>query len=253
MIRIRYLISTFIIIMVIIVSLFGIEFSPFILSDSEVSETVGKLLIQKTGAQLSMIIFPDIKEINKLKTKEELVKEIRKLGKIKVVELSGKEIKEILEDVGRVFNYNGMNFEIKEGIFAILEGLEYIIDLTKLDGEKVVLLKNQDGSDVKASQVYKVAVLGPLFEKKNVIGEYGDINEYLETEEVSDPKPDMNWQVYFKPFFFNYMIRPGDTLWKLSQRFHTTIPTIMYFNKWINDPNMIYAFWNLKIHVGKWK
>jgi len=251
-IKIRYLIP--ILIMVSIsVFLFGIEFSPFILSDSKVGETIGNFLIQKTDSQLSMVVFPNIKKINELRTKEELVDEIRKLGNIRVVELNGREIKEILEDVGRAFSYNGMKFEIKEGIFVILEGLEYVIDLTKLDGEKVVLLRNQDGSDVEADQIYKVAVLGPMFEEKDVIKEFGDINEYFEKGEITDPDPDMNWQIYFKPFFFNYMIRPGDTLWKLSRRFHTTIPTIMYFNRWIKNPDMIYAFWNLKIHIGEWK
>jgi len=251
-IKIKYL-AIVLMVLLISVLVIGAEFSRFILSDSEVSETIGKFLIQKTGSQLAMIIFPNIKKINSVNSKDVLVGEIRKLGNIRVIKLSGKEIKEILEDVGRSFSYNGMHFEINDGIFAILEGIEYVIDLTKLDGEKVVFLKNSDGSNVKPDQEFKVAVLGPIFEDKEIIEDFGDINQYFENGEITDPEPDMNWQVYFKPFFFSYTIRPGDTLWKLSKRFHTTIPTIVYFNDWIKDPDLIYAFWNLRIHVGKWK
>lgn len=252
MVKIRRLIIL-LIVLTASVFLIGEEFSRFILSDSEVSETVGKFLIQKTGSQLSMIIFPNVEKINSLTSKDEVVMEIRKLGEVRVVELSGEQIKEILEDTGRSFSYDGMKFEVKEGIFAILEGLEYVIDLTKMDGEKVVLFKNPDGSDVDLKEKFKVAVLGPVFQEKDVIESFGDIDQYFESGEITDPEPDMNWQVYFKPFFFSYTIRPGDTLWKLSRRFHTTVQSIVYFNSWIKNPDLIYAFWTLKIHVGKWK
>ena len=41
---------------------------------------------------------------------------------------------------------------------------------------------------------------------------------------------------------FPYQIQPGDTLWALSQRFHTTIAHIMALNPKIVDPSKIIAW-----------
>lgn len=49
-----------------------------------------------------------------------------------------------------------------------------------------------------------------------------------------------------RPDYFNYTVRPGDTLWALSRRYNTTIEALVQLNG-IENPNLIYVGQILRI------
>lgn len=47
--------------------------------------------------------------------------------------------------------------------------------------------------------------------------------------------------------YIHYILKTGDTLWKISRKFDITIEDILDANSWIDDPDDIQVGWVLKI------
>ncbi len=149
-----------------------------------------------------------------------------------ILKLDGRQIIDWIEHSGRNFNtinpdaemaQHLLNYQVNAFNFDVIEGIEYIYDLTRDVGERVIEATYQGeplSSDMKFAVVtndYRAGGGGgfPHMEDDNVIFQSADVNRqqliyYIEAQEEIDPQPSGNWK-----------IKPLDTRAPLLVRSHS--------------------------------
>ena len=177
---------------------------------------------------------------------------------LKVIKVTGKDIKDALEKSADYFvlnddftvsvNESWINPKPRHYNYDMWEGISYKIVLNNPSGKRIADLMFE-GKPVEMDKEYEVVLNNyragggggyTMFKGKPVVREVMMevselISDYILENKEIDIKIDNNWETALK---FEYTVSPGETLWSISKRLGVSINDLVRWNN-IKDPNLI--------------
>ncbi|GAB6188754.1 bifunctional metallophosphatase/5'-nucleotidase [Marinitoga arctica] len=185
---------------------------------------------------------------------------------LKVLKVSGKDIKDAIEKSADYFVYENGKVDVNKSWvepkprhynYDMWEGINYIIDVSKPVGERVVWLE-YDGMPIEMDKEYEIVLNNyragggggySMFAGKPVVKEVMMevselIADYIMEHKTIEAKVDNNWYVATD---IMYNVKTGDTLFKLGRMYNVNPYAIAKWNN-IKNPNLIFVGQKLVIY-----
>ncbi|MGC8902796.1 MAG: 5'-nucleotidase C-terminal domain-containing protein [Fervidobacterium sp.] len=228
-----------------------------ILDDNLITEIVNKSIIDYVFANAGTwnVFNPSCQGISEGPiTRRDIYSFVGKTTTIKLVELTGKDIKEIINNSVNLLNYDGTKVIFKEPLitkpwlFDLFENIEYGIVLNEKTVRNVLYagkpLEEKDKLLVSVPTVRTYGTL-PILKGKVVKDFEIPVQEILfnsfANKEIS-AEIDGNRSSYVK---LEYVVKPGDTFNQLVQRLAVSAQEFLELNPIIKDINLLRPRWKL--------
>lgn len=178
---------------------------------------------------------------------------------LKVLKVTGKDIKDALELSASYFDYDGNEITVNKSWvepkprhynYDMWEGIHYIIDVSKPVGQRIVDL-TFEGKPVEMDKEYEIVLNNyragggggyTMFKGKPVVREVMMevaelMADYVMQHKTIRPAVDNNWYVGIETY---HVVEPGDTLSFIARSYDVSVKDILRWNPWIENPDLIY-------------
>jgi len=178
---------------------------------------------------------------------------------LKVLRVTGKDIKDALERSASYFDYDGNEVTVNKSWvepkprhynYDMWEGIHYVIDVSKPVGQRVVYLAFE-GKPVEMDKEYEIVLNNyragggggyTMFKGKPVVREVMMevaelIADYVMQHKTIKPTVDHNWYVGIETY---HVVEPGDTLSFIARSYNVSVKDILQWNPWIENPDLIF-------------
>lgn len=178
---------------------------------------------------------------------------------LKVLKVTGKDIKDALELSASYFDYDGNEITVNKSWvepkprhynYDMWEGIHYIIDVSKPVGQRIVDL-TFEGKPVEMDKEYEIVLNNyragggggyTMFKGKPVVREVMMevaelMADYVMQHKTIRPTVNHNWYVGIETY---HVVEPGDTLSFIARSYDVSVKDILRWNPWIENPDLIY-------------
>nr|WP_250880033.1 5'-nucleotidase C-terminal domain-containing protein [Thermosipho sp. 1244] len=176
---------------------------------------------------------------------------------LKVIKVTGKDIKEALEKSADYFAFNNFKVSVNKTWiepkprhynYDMWEGISYKIVLNNPSGNRIIDLMFE-GKPIEMDKEYEIVLNNyragggggyTMFKGKPVVREVMmEVSElmadYVLNRKEIKATTDNNWEAVVK---FEYTVKPGDNLWNIAKRFGVSMRDLIRWNN-IKNPSML--------------
>ncbi|ANQ54130.1 2', 3'-cyclic nucleotide 2'-phosphodiesterase [Thermosipho sp. 1063] len=176
---------------------------------------------------------------------------------LKVIKVTGKDIKEALEKSADYFAFNNFKVSVNKTWvepkprhynYDMWEGISYKIVLNNPSGNRIIDLMFE-GKPIEMDKEYEIVLNNyragggggyTMFKGKPVVREVMmEVSElmadYVLNRKEIKATTDNNWEAVVK---FEYIVKPGDNLWNIAKRFGISIKDLIRWNN-IKNPSIL--------------
>ncbi|ONN26580.1 2', 3'-cyclic nucleotide 2'-phosphodiesterase [Thermosipho affectus] len=176
---------------------------------------------------------------------------------LKVIKVTGKDIKEALEKSADYFAFNNFKVSVNKTWvepkprhynYDMWEGISYKIVLNNPSGNRIIDLMFE-GEPIEMDKEYEIVLNNyragggggyTMFKGKPVVREVMmEVSElmadYVLNRKEIKATTDNNWEAVVK---FEYIVKPGDNLWNIAKRFGISIKDLIRWNN-IKNPSIL--------------